>query len=84
MKLTLHGDRREWGEPWIAKLSTTTNGRRPDYDFSAGAYDAATETLRIPCAPGELIAWGQKNYRKARRTVHEIRRMADDGGLVKA
>lgn len=77
------GDRSEWGEPWIAKLHTR-NGRKPEYDFSAGKYDAATETLSIPCKPGEIIAYGQKNYRKPKRTIHNVRRMRDDGALVEA
>jgi hypothetical protein len=76
------GDRREWGEPWIAKLSPTTNGRKPDYDFSVGSYDLATETLSIPCKPGEVIAFGQKNYRRPKKTIHEIRKMMDDGSMV--
>lgn len=74
------GDRREWGEPWIARL-ITRNGRRPDYDFSAGSYDPATELLTIPCKPGQTIAWGQKNYRRPERTIHEVRTMSADGSL---
>jgi hypothetical protein len=77
------GDRRDWGEPWIAKVASR-NGRKPEYDFSAGSYDVATETLSIPCKPGEVIAYGQKNYRKPKRTIHNIRKMREDGGLVEA
>jgi hypothetical protein len=77
------GNRKDWGEPWIAKL-VSKNGRRPEYDFSAGSYDTATETLTIPCKPGEAIAYGQKNYRKPKRTIHEVRKMESDGRLVPA
>lgn len=77
------GNRRDWGEPWIAKLKSG-NGKRPDYDFSAGSYDAATEVLTIPCKPGEIIAYGQKNYSKPKKTIHTIRKMVPDGGLVEA
>lgn len=77
------GDRSDWGEPWIAKV-TTRNGKRPEYDFGAGSYDLATETLSIPCVPGDVIAYGQKNYRKPKKTIHEILRMRDDGAMVSA
>lgn len=73
-------DRREWGDPWIAKVEAG-NGKN-NYDFSEGTYDLSTETLRIPCVPGEVIAYGQKNHRKPRRTCHEIKKMNADGGLV--
>ena len=76
-------DRSEWGEPWIAKV-ISRNGRKPEYDFSAGSYDTSSETLSIPCKPGEVIAYGQKNYRKANKTIHNVRKMTDDGRLVSA
>ena len=75
------GSRSEWGEPWIATVSTR-NGRKPEYDFTGGRYDAATETLSIPCKPGDTIAWGQKNYRKPRKTIHNVRTMREDGSLA--
>lgn len=77
------GSRNEWGEPWIAKVSSR-NGRKPEYEFSEGSYDAATEVLSIPCKPGEVIAWGQKNYKKASRTIHKVKRMEGDGRLTDA
>lgn len=77
------GDRKDWGEPWIAKLASK-NGKRPDYDFSEGSYDTASEVLSIPCKPGDVIAYGQKNYRKPKKTIHETRKMEDDGRLVSA
>lgn len=77
-------DRREWGEPWIAKLKTRSNGRKPEYDFSEGSYDLTSETLSIPCKPGEVIAYGQKNYRKPKHTAHKVVRMEPDGRLTSA
>lgn len=77
------GDRRLWGEPWIAKVQRS-NGQRPEYDFSQGSYDLATETLSIPCKPGEVIAYGQKNFRKPKDTIHRVQRMLDDGSMVEA
>jgi hypothetical protein len=74
------GSRSEWGEPWIAKV-LRVNGKS-EYDFSAGSYDTATETFSIPCKPGDVIAYGQKNYRKAKRTIKEVRKMRADGALI--
>jgi hypothetical protein len=76
-------NRAEWGEPWIAKV-TSRNGRKPDYDFSSGSYDTATATLSIPCKPGDVIAYGQKNYRKPKKTIHIIERMTETGKLISA
>ena len=70
---------RDWGTPWGAKVSCG-NGKE-DYDFSAATYDLGTETLTIHCAPGDVIAWGQKNFRKPRRTLHTRRRVAADWRL---
>lgn len=65
-----------WGVPWGARVVCGRPGSSKDvYDFDAGTYDLATETLTITCEPGDVIAWGQKNYRKARHTIHERRRV---------
>ena len=70
---------RDWGTPWGAKVSC---GRgKDDYDFAAATYDLGTETLTIRCAPGDVIAWGQKNFRKPKRTLHERRRVKADWRL---
>jgi hypothetical protein len=70
---------RDWGDPWIAKL-TMKNGKKPDYDFSTGSYDGTT--LSIPCAPGDRIAYGQKNYRKPGKTIHCVGRMNDEYEMI--
>lgn len=70
---------REWGTPWGAVV---TPGRgREDYAFDAATYDLAREVLTIKCQPGAVIAWGQKNFSKPRRTIHERRRVAADWRL---
>lgn len=71
---------RDWGVPWGAVV-TAGRGRRDDYDFDAGSYDLSAEVLTIRCAPGDVIAWGQKNYRKPKRTLHYRRRVAADWRL---
>jgi len=70
---------RDWGTPWGAKV---TGGRgKDDYDFDVASYDLGTEILTITCAPGDVIAWGQKNFRKPKRTIHERRRVGADWKL---
>ena len=70
---------REWGTPWGA-LVTSVSGKE-NYDFSVSVYDLSKEILTIKCSPGDVIAWGQKNFRKARRTIHERRKVCDDWSL---
>ena len=70
---------RDLGTPWGAKVSCGHG--KDDYDFAAATYDLGTETLTIRCAPGDVIAWGQKNFRKPKRTVHERRRVKADWRL---
>ena len=70
---------REWGTPWGA-LVTSVSGKE-NYDFSVSVYDLSKEILTIKCSPGDVIAWGQKNFRKGRRTIHERRRVCDDWSL---
>ena len=77
------GNRSDWGEPWIAKVSTG-NGRRPEYNFSEGSYDVVKEVLSIACKPGDVVAYGQKNYRKAKKTIHHILKMNSQGGMEQA
>lgn len=73
---------REWGVPWGATV-TAGRGAKDTYDFDAGSYDLATEILTIKCQPGDVIAWGQKNYRKAPKSIHERRHVSGDWELVK-
>ena len=70
---------REWGTPWGA-LVTSVSGKE-NYDFSVSVYDLSKEILTIKCSPGDVIAWGQKNFRKGRRTIHERRKVCDDWSL---
>ena len=70
---------RDWGTPWGAKVSCGHG--KDDYDFTAATYDLGTETLTICCAPGDVIAWGQKNFRKPKRTMHERHRVKADWRL---
>jgi hypothetical protein len=58
-------DPRKWGEPWGAVV------RGKEYDFSAGTYDPVKEIVTIKCAPGDVIAWGQKNYQNPRKTIKQ-------------
>ena len=70
---------REWGTPWGA-LVTSVSGKE-NYDFSVSFYDLYKDILTIKCSPGDVIAWGQKNFHNARRTIHERRRVCEDWSL---
>ena len=75
------GDSREWGTPWGAIVAVHSG--KNSYDFSASEYDLATEVLTIKCQQGEVIAWGQKNFRKPRKSTHERRKVNTDWMLEK-
>jgi hypothetical protein len=72
---------KDWGTPWGA-IVTSAKGR-DNYDFSVADYDIATEILTIKCVPGSVIAWGQKNFRKPKHTIHQRRRVTDDWRIVR-
>jgi hypothetical protein len=71
---------KDWGTPWGAVVKAVRG--KDNYDFDAAEYDLSTEMLTIKCQPGDVIAWGQKNFRKPKRTVHERRKVAEDFSLT--
>jgi seryl-tRNA synthetase len=74
------GNARDWGTPWGAVV-TAARGK-DQYDFDAADYDLSNEVLTIRCQPGDVIAWGQKNYRKPKQTIHERKRISADWAMV--
>lgn len=74
---------RDWGVPWGAVVRSARPGSRRDtYDFTPASYDLRTEVLTIRCQPGDIIAWGQRNYRRPKRSIHERRLVNPDWSLT--
>lgn len=73
---------RRYGRPWIAAVRLT--GTKLEYDFAAGTVTASFGSagmLSIPCVPGDVIAYGQKDNRRPDKSDHTILRMRDDGSM---
>ncbi len=75
-----YNSRRE-GQPWIAQV--TLDGGKLSYAFGGectAKWGSAGE-ISIECAPGDVIAWGQKDLRRPDKSAHTILVMAPDGGM---
>ena len=72
-------NQRKYSAPWCAKVSFPS-GAKALYEFgdSTGKWGAAG-LLRIACAPGEIIAYGQKDMRRPGNSDHTILVMLANG-----
>lgn len=73
---------RRYGGWWGATVSF--DGAKAVYDFSAAESDATygnAGTVTIPCKPGDVIAYGQKDHRKANGSENTILFMHADGRM---
>lgn len=73
---------KRYGKPWIAAVSL--DGNKLAYDFHAGTATASygsSGMLSIPCVPGDIIAWGQKDLRRPDKSNHNLLQMRADGGM---
>lgn len=72
---------RRMGKPWCA-LVTFPSGPKAQYEFgeSSGAWGQAG-VMRVPCRPGDVVAWGQRDLRRADRSQHNIAVMEADGSM---
>jgi hypothetical protein len=51
---------RRYGKPWIAKVTTWNIGQHPTLEFGA---TIGTLLVEIDANPGDVVRWGQKDYR---------------------
>jgi hypothetical protein len=72
---------KRYSSYWCAKV-TFPSGPKAVYEFgdSTGKWGEAG-ILSIDCAPGEIIAWGQKDLRHPGDSEHHIWVMREDGGF---
>lgn len=73
---------RRYGPYWCASVSFE-NGPKPIYSWgeSTGKWGQAG-ILRVPCKPGDVIAWGQKDTRRPDKSDHFLMLMREDGGMT--
>jgi hypothetical protein len=75
----VYNPRRE-GKPWCARLTLNAATGQLDYAWGEWIGRVGEEgVLRLACRPGDVIAWGQKDFKRANKSVHQIQRMKDDG-----
>lgn len=82
MEFDAYNERR-YGNYWGAKV--TFDGVKAIYDFDAAVVEGrfgSAGTITIPCVPGEIIAWGQKDLRKVSGSTNEMLLMTDTGRMV--
>ena len=73
-------NQRRYGPWWCAKV-VFPDGPKPIYEFgeSSGKHGDAG-TMELACAPGEIIAYGQKDHRGSGST-HVLQTMEADGSM---
>lgn len=73
---------RRHGAFWCAAVSFG-DGPKPIYTWgeSTGKWGQAG-MLRVPCKPGDIIAWGQKDNRRPDKSDHYLLIMQEDGSMV--
>ena len=75
-----YNDRR-YGKPWCAKV-TGVDGGKLVYEWGdSTASHGSSGLLRVPCRPGDIVAWGQKDLRRPSSSEHHVLLMEPDGRM---
>lgn len=67
-------NQRRYGKPWIAKVDFS-GGPKGDFSFGEWAgdhYNGGAGVLEIAANPGDIIAIGQKDFRKASNSAPDF------------
>jgi hypothetical protein len=76
-----YNDRR-YGAPWCARVTGVKARTELVYKWGdSTARHGDSGLLRVRCAPGEIVAWGQKDLRKPSNSEHHLLLMAEDGSM---
>lgn len=80
-KETSSYNEKRYGAWWVASIDFSS-GSKGDYTFgdSSGKWGSAGE-LSIACAPGDFIAYGQKDLRRPDKSDHFVLQMRADGSM---
>lgn len=73
---------RRYSSPWCAQVDFSS-GAKPNYTFgeSTGKWGKAG-LLRVKCAPGDIIAHGQKDLRRPGNSDHTLLHMRSNGRMT--
>jgi hypothetical protein len=74
-----YNSRRD-GKPWCATVTLDAAAGKLTYNWGEwiGRVGEAG-IMRLPCKPGDIIAWGQKDMKRHDKSIHVIQQMGDDG-----
>jgi len=74
---------RRYGKPWIAKVdfSESTKGEFVFGDWTGDHYNGGEGVLTIDANPGDIVAIGQKDFRKPSNSAAEFSVVGVDGGM---
>ncbi len=75
-------NRKRYSSPWCAKV-TFPDGPKAVYEFGQSSGDRGEAgVMRVPCRAGEIVAWGQKDFRNSNGTTHQLAVMEQDGSMT--
>lgn len=82
-KETTSYNHRRYSKPWIAKVDfeSSTKGDFVFGDWTGDHYNGGAGILSINADPGDIIAQGQKDYRKPRNSAPDFYLVEADGSL---
>lgn len=74
---------RRYGKPWIATVAfnQSTKGDFSWGDWTGDHYNGGEGVLTIDAKPGDIIATGQKDFRKPRNSAPDFSVVGADGEL---
>ncbi|MCP1312992.1 MULTISPECIES: hypothetical protein [unclassified Halomonas] len=72
---------RRHGVPWIARVTAWRVGKRPEQEFGGYVGSAAGGEAEVQARPGDIVRWGQKDYRNPRRSTAHYGIVMDDGSV---
>lgn len=76
-----YNDRR-YGRPWIAIVDFSSS-KQGDFKFGEFVGDDKSGRLFVVCEPGDIIAQGQNDFRKPKKSSPDYFRAGENGQLEK-
>ena len=73
---------RRYSKPWIARIVEWNGSEKPTLEWGQwlGTSDDGG-VLEVYANPGDIIRWGQKDYRKIHHSVNEYGILQDSGEI---
>jgi len=76
-------NQRRYSKPWIARVNfTDPQGTFSFGDWIGDSNNGSAGLLELDAKPGDIVARGQKDYRKPRHSSPDWYQVAPDGSLT--